>query len=202
MKLYTYVVARDYGFAPNPFFGVCTLATCKPNIRRRAQVSDWIVGTGSKRHALDGKLVYAMKVAEVLTYDQYWNDRRFHRKRPNLRGSLKQAYGDNIYYHNPKNGKWVQANSHHSHPDGTPNQANIRHDTQSPRVLVGTEFAYWGGSGPLIPARFRRYGGFDVCCQQPGHKCHFPEDLVHSFIDWIRSIGESGYVSPPKEFGI
>ena len=30
MRLHSYVVARDYGFAPNPFLGVCTLATCKP----------------------------------------------------------------------------------------------------------------------------------------------------------------------------
>src|SRR5712671_5339411 len=34
MRLYSYVVARDFGFAPNPFFGVCTLATCKPDIRK------------------------------------------------------------------------------------------------------------------------------------------------------------------------
>lgn len=37
-------VARDYGFAPNPFFGVCTLATCKPRIRSVAQIGDWVVG--------------------------------------------------------------------------------------------------------------------------------------------------------------
>ncbi len=28
---------RDYGFAPNPFHGICTLATCKPVIRRVAR---------------------------------------------------------------------------------------------------------------------------------------------------------------------
>lgn len=29
-KGYSYVVARDFGFAPNPFNGFLTLATCKP----------------------------------------------------------------------------------------------------------------------------------------------------------------------------
>ena len=48
MTIYSYVVARDYGFAPNPFYGCCTLATCKPIIRRMAQVGDWVIGTGSK----------------------------------------------------------------------------------------------------------------------------------------------------------
>src|SRR5712692_10528871 len=49
VKLYSYVVARDYGFAPNPFFGFCTLATCKPEIRKAAAIDDWVIGTGSKR---------------------------------------------------------------------------------------------------------------------------------------------------------
>lgn len=40
MKLFSYVVAREYGFAPNPFFGWCTLATCKPKIRVTAEVGD------------------------------------------------------------------------------------------------------------------------------------------------------------------
>ncbi|MFH1865797.1 MAG: hypothetical protein ABIK85_07930, partial [Candidatus Eisenbacteria bacterium] len=38
MRLFSYIVARDYGFAPNPFCGVCTLATCKPKIRESASV--------------------------------------------------------------------------------------------------------------------------------------------------------------------
>ncbi|WP_225761747.1 hypothetical protein [Acinetobacter sp. Marseille-P8610] len=34
MKIFSYVVSRDFGFAPNPFFNFCTLATCKPKIRK------------------------------------------------------------------------------------------------------------------------------------------------------------------------
>ena len=37
MTLYSYTVAADTGFAPNPFHGFCTLACCKPGIRRTAQ---------------------------------------------------------------------------------------------------------------------------------------------------------------------
>jgi hypothetical protein len=57
MVLHSYVVARDYGFAPNPFFGVCTLATCKPLIRRIAHIGDWIVGTGSKKRKREKRIV-------------------------------------------------------------------------------------------------------------------------------------------------
>ena len=41
MYLYSYVITRDYGFAPNPFWNICSLATCKPQIRERA-----LIGTG------------------------------------------------------------------------------------------------------------------------------------------------------------
>lgn len=47
MKIFSYVVSRDFGFAPNPFFNFCTLATCKPKIRKDAKIGDWIIGTNS-----------------------------------------------------------------------------------------------------------------------------------------------------------
>ncbi len=50
MYIYSYVLRYDDGVAPNPFFGFCTLAVCKPVIRRKAQVGDWIIGTGSKEN--------------------------------------------------------------------------------------------------------------------------------------------------------
>ena len=79
-RLYSYIVARDYGFAPNPFYGFCTLATCKPRIRKKAEVGDWVIGTGSKSKGRDGHLVYAMRVTETMSFDEYWADSRFHRK--------------------------------------------------------------------------------------------------------------------------
>lgn len=34
MKIYTYRMIYDSGFAPNPYFGLCTLSCCKPKIRK------------------------------------------------------------------------------------------------------------------------------------------------------------------------
>lgn len=143
MRLYSYVVARDFGFAPNPFHGVCTLATCKPRIRRAAQMGDWVIGTGSKRHGRQRQLVYAMKVAEVLTFDEYWNAPRFECKKPNLSGSRKQAFGDNIYH--TDRDAWAQENSHHSYGTGQRNPNNVRRDTCPNRVLIADCFAYFWG---------------------------------------------------------
>src|SRR6266566_8725817 len=156
MKLFSYVVARDYGFAPNPFYGWCTLATCKPRIRAAAGVGDWVIGTGAKgRYRLPGHLVFAMRVDETLGYDAYWNDPRFVAKKPVLNGSLKQVYGDNIYHR--QRGVWKQENSHHSYDKGRPNRHNVDRDTNVDRVLLSTRFVYFGGSAPEIPKRFRPY---------------------------------------------
>ncbi len=162
VRLFSYIVARDFGFAPNPFYGVYTLATCKPKIRGKAQVGDWIVGTGSKPNRLEGHIVFTMCVSEVLTYDEYWNDECFRQKRAYLRGSLKQAYGDNIYHRDAKTLDWRQADSHHSLPDGSPNQKNIFHDTQLNRVLIGEEFYYWGRGGPKIASLFRNSHDYQI----------------------------------------
>ena len=197
MTLFSYVVARDYGFAPNPFGGFCTLATCKPDVRRSAQVGDWVVGTGSAMRDRKGYLVYAMKVVETMTFDAYWADPRFQHKKPDLRASKKLAFGDNIYH--SVNGGWSQENSHHSFADGTPNERNIRNDTRVDRVLVATEFAYWGGSGPRILQNLRNCQGHDLCIGR-GYKKHFPPDMEAEFVAWFSSLQACGYQGRPLDW--
>lgn len=188
------MVARDFGFAPNPFFGVCTLATCKPLIRRVANVGDWVLGTGSRKYGLEGHLVFAMKVAEAVSFDEYWRDSRFQCKKPNLRGSRKQAFGDNIYRKDRSTGVWLQSNSHHSYPDGSANPLNVQHDTQTDRVLIATEFIYFGGNAVSIPTHL------SGVCARRGHKSNFKHEFVSSFLTWIVSLRQKGFQGPPAEF--
>jgi hypothetical protein len=78
-KLYSYVVDHDHGFAPCPFGGFCTLAKCKYGSKKRnivemAEVGDWIAGTGGAnldKSAGHGKLIYAMRVDEIITLKAY-----------------------------------------------------------------------------------------------------------------------------------
>ena len=200
MKLYSYIIARDFGFAPNPFHGFCTLATCKPKIRAGARVGDWIIGTGPKsRYDMAGRLIYAMQVGEVLDFDTYWNDPRFLLKRPNLNGSLKAIYGDNIYRRVGK--KWLQSDSHHSLENGRPNKANIEWDTSVDRVLVSAKFVYWGKIAPAIPKQFRpfRKTGEDICCKARGHRV-FGDELASAFARWLEQQGKWGFQGDPVEF--
>lgn len=200
MKLFSYIVARDYGFAPNPFFGTLTLATCKPKIRAKAAVGDWIIGTGAKgKYRLAGHLIYATKVEELLTFDGYWTDPRFACKRPVLNGSLKQVYGDNIYHRRGK--RWLQADSHHSLEDGSPNPRNITLDTSANRVLVSSTFAYFGEAAVPIPKRFQPYAKTreNLCCTTQGHRIP-SDDLAIAFVKWLEELGRWGLQGMPLEF--
>ena len=203
MRLHSYVVRYDSGFAPNPFFGFCTLATCKPDIRRSAQIGDWIVGTGSadKRVGKGGFLVYAMRVTETLSHGQYWDDPRFRRKRPNLKGSMKHAAGDNIYRRDTRKKRWHQLNSYHSNADGSPNESHIERDTSVDRVLVSTEYVYFGGHGPDIPHGFRAYNNaIDIVKRGQGRRVIENSNLLSDFESWIKELDQVGYASPPHDW--
>jgi hypothetical protein len=199
MRLYCYVVARDFGFAPNPFHGYCTLATCKPVIRRCAQVDDWVIGAGPVAYGLTGRLVYVMQVSEILDYDEYWCDSRFQAKKPNLAASQKFAYGDNIYHHDP-GGDWIQSDSHHSLVGGKPNLVNIRKDTAAPRALIASRFAYWGGFGPMTPDPLHDASGNELCSGR-NHRTIADDAKVNSFIAWFESLPELGCLGAPAEWG-
>jgi hypothetical protein len=204
VNLYSYVVRYDSGFAPNPFYGFCTLATCKPTIRKTANIGDWIVGIGSadKRIKQGGKLVHAMKVSEILTFDEYFNDQRFQKKKPLMTGSRKQARGDNIYHRT--NGYWQQVDSFHSNKDGTPNASHISRDTNINRVLISDQFVFFGCEGPLVPAKFKsdgkslRHAGRGVSKFTTSKATD--NAMINRFIEWFDSLGEHGFVGHPFDW--
>lgn len=155
--LFIYVVDRDFGFAPNPFHGYCTLATCKPPVRAKAQVGDWIMGVGGRRLKATGKCIYLMKVTEVLTFNHYWTDPRFQRKKPLMNGSKVMMVGDNIYHQQPDSETWIQEDSHHSNPDGSVSRTNLITDTSSSNVLISNHFYYFGKAAPEVDLRLVDY---------------------------------------------
>ncbi|MBX2925421.1 MAG: hypothetical protein KF746_24705 [Chitinophagaceae bacterium] len=149
--VYIYVVDRDFGFAPNPFHGICTLATCKPQIRNTAQIGDWILGVGGGRLKATGQCIFAMQVTQKITFNEYWENSEFKDKRPVRNGSKKMLLGDNIYHYNDETKLWSQAHSHHSLADGSMNEYNKNRDTQSKNVLLSKHFYYFGSEAPKIP---------------------------------------------------
>jgi hypothetical protein len=150
-RVFVYVVVRDFGFAPNPFHGYCTLATCKPGIRASARVGDWVIGMGGARLEATGRCVFGMLVTEALTFNEYWSNPTHLDKKPVRNGSRRMMVGDNIYHFDRVSGQWHQADSHHSNPDGTPNSHNVLNDTKADRVLLSRHFFYFGKEAPAVP---------------------------------------------------
>lgn len=192
-KAFSYIVARDYGFAPNPFYGVLTLATCKPGIRKNAIVGDFIIGNANSSHG--NKLVYMAKVSEVITFDQYWNDKRFECKKPVMNGSLKKLYGDNIYHHGD-DGKWVQEDSHHANNDGSINEYNLKKDTgTTDRVLICDDFVYLGKSMVEVPVTHK-----NCICKNRGYACPTYND-AQKLWDYLKTqYPDGGKISQPNQF--
>ena len=201
-----YIVEHDIGFAPNPFFGVCTLATCKPDIRWKASKGDWVVGIGSIADGIRGRLVFAMKVEDAVTFDRYWEEQSFRMKRPNFRGSLKQAQGDNVYHR--VGGRWVQERSRHTHPDPEMTEQHIRRDTGRNRVLISEKFVYYGAEAIELPEEFEDGRGRRVCLDGSGtphgglqrERKFDSAPLTARFEAWLEREGVWGCVGEPCEW--
>ncbi|MDO8347181.1 MAG: hypothetical protein Q7S85_04725 [Rugosibacter sp.] len=201
-RIYSYVVRYDSGFAPNPFYGHCTLATCKPSIRRGAKVDDWVIGSGSNARGVGrgGHLVYGMRVSEVMTFDEYTADPRFDLKKPFRNGSRKQSCGDNIYFRQGPREAWQQLDSFHSQGNGTLNPQHVQRDTSVNRVLVSNNFVYFGGAGPKFSAELRDRDGRPLCKSGIGLTCFDDPQLLASLESWISRLGVRGYQGAPFEW--
>src|SRR5680860_262940 len=132
IRLFSYKMTHDTGFAPNPFHGMLTLANCKPCIRKCKKKGDWIADFKSKKLNEDDvkkeRLVYLMKVEEKIPYEKYFTDKRFVEKKPDYtKGITELKVGDNIYQPTPK-GEFKQLRSSHSKKDGQECPETKKHD--------------------------------------------------------------------------
>lgn len=184
MSYYSYVVRRDFGFAPNPFGAYCSLATCKQDIRLRSEVNDWIFGTGSSEYKKSNHLIFIMKINEIITYQEYWDDLRFIDKRPIMNGSGIGMYGDNIYHQLKNSNVWIQEDSHHSYEDGRLNRHNLNRDLSGKRVLISNDFVYLGRKSFLLQDKYRE----NIVKRGPGYKKEsIDSELAEELIAEVKS---------------
>jgi len=195
-KVYSYVVEHDQGFAPNPFHKVCSVANCKPITRRVAQVGDILLGFGGAKRHFSDRLVFWMKVDEIITFDEYWIDPRFEAKKPRLGGSSMQFFGDNIYHTDEATGGIIQENSFHSERDGSLSKANLNTDTGiTNKVLLGRDYAYFGRKARLLPEHL-------ACFIKRGrnHGVVTCGDKIAALEKWFEENPERGILGRPIEW--
>jgi hypothetical protein len=178
--LFTYTIPIDDGAAPNPFRGLCSLAICKPGIRRTARKGDWVAGLGSRAAPsgdLGGRLVYAMCVEEVLSLQEY--DRRApadwpHRIPNTLSADLSERLGDCIYDYS-RGAPFLRPAVH-----GPENRAT---DLGGKNVLLSRDFYYFGSRAIPLPDDL-----LPICHQTQGHKSRANAPYFARFVSWLRGL--------------
>jgi hypothetical protein len=195
----TYRLDHDLGFAPNPFFGWCTLACCMPQIRQHAKIGDIVIGMAGKGGlgCIYPQLIYWMRVDQAMTFDEYWSDPRFVNKRPQMPGPKMRIVGDRTYRHEPGQADWQFDRSMHHLPGTT--KATSRHadlDTKVDRLLVGKQFTYWGNSGPSVPADL-----MSLFPNPRGNKCPPAGPLLDQLHELSGVNDPRGHVGDPADWG-
>ncbi len=181
-RLFTYTIPIDDGAAPNPFRGMISLAICKPGIRRVANEGDWVAGLGAKGGQtgdLSGKLVYAMRVEEVLSLRQYDEQAvaRWPHRVPKIDSlDLSERLGDCIYDYS-HDGQPFQRPSVHG-PE------NVSTDLSGENVLISRDFDYFGSCAKAIPSDLS-----EIVHQTRGHKSDANAPHFDKFVTWIRGLG-------------
>jgi hypothetical protein len=192
MRLYSYIVKHDTGFSPNPFHGYCTLACCKPAIRRTAKKGDWVVGLTPKDAG--NRIVYLMCVDDhPKTFDEYWRDKRFIAKRPRYDDGVRGKCGDNVY--EPLGSEFRQLQSAHSN-GALESPENKAHDLGGKHVLISETFAYFGSRPRKLPPELT------ALVPGRGHRSRFSEEVLAAFRSFTQTIKFGVHAAPgcwPKD---
>lgn len=160
-RLWRYVlrydgVARDGGFAPYVSGDLCSLACCKPTIRRYAVRGDWIIGF-APANVSRGKAIVrcAMVVTEdPMPFAEYW------RRHGGRRDAIYRAEGNGLV--------WV-ANANRDHPD-LPAQ---KRDISGVNALLSRRYRHFGEPGEDLFAALRPQFPSDRECEEVVRRVYF-----------------------------
>ena len=183
-KIYSYVLRIDDGAAPNPFGGICTLTICKPIIRRKSSIGDWVIGTGSKNvrlsdcetHDFFNCLVYAMKITEKMYLKKYdeWCKENMPIKIPQFySNNIIEQRGDCIYDFSEGVPPKVRKSVH--------TEKNRPKDVSGKYSLLSNHFYYFGEKPVVMPNDLQIF----VKGNQ-GHLVFDDLEIINRFEQWIK----------------
>jgi hypothetical protein len=190
MKLYSYCLRWDDGAAPNPFWGICTLAICKPAIRRTAKTDDWVVGLGSANSPIGDiadSVVYAMRVIDIRSLWGYdiLCQRKYQGKIPDWNSSdFTRRVGDCIYDYSQGSPPKLRPSVH--------SERNRKTDLGGENALISSHFYYFGNQPVKLPHDLK-----PLVCKQQGHKVKINQPYAEPFVQWIESLP----YEPNKPYG-
>ena len=170
-RVFSYVVDHDYGYAPNPDDGLCSLARCKfgtperDNLVEKAMVGDWIIGTVGKNNkkgcsnVLVGGLIYAMKVTEKISLKEYV--RRYHNRRDaQFQGGCDKEILEGRF------------------------------------ALLSDTYLYFGGKAINLN-EMPQYADHSIAKTGPGYRRDFDESYAQQLDEWVLSHNPAGKIGEP-----
>lgn len=195
-KIYSYVLRFDDGAAPNPFWEVCTLAICKPAIRRTAEIGDWVIGTGSKNSRvmensivnLSDSLVYAMKISSKKTLEEYDSHciEQIPEKIPIREANdWRLRMGDCIYDYSKSKEPTIRRSVH--------NETNRKRDLSGINALLSNHFYYFGVEARPLPDDLKQ-----LIKRNQGHRVIENSELIQKFEVWIRQFDLNKLYANPQ----
>jgi hypothetical protein len=174
-QIFRYILRRDSGMAPCISDGLVSLATCKPQIRQRAEVGHWVAGFLPRPYDR-GLLAYAGRIAEVLPVGEY--EKRY-RGRPDA------------VYRERNDGTFERLNpNYHATPE------EQEKDLSGP-VLVFDPNACWyfGENARHLPEHLIDLG---AAGRPIFVKCRTP-DRIEALEAWLRGHWEPGVHGTPRD---
>lgn len=194
MKLLKYVMTCDSGLAPNPYFGICSLALCTPNhMNARLEPGDWVIGHSSADTCQ--RLVYAMRLTKVLDMQSYFTN--FPQKHPVPNGSYEQQCGDNMYYRDGD--RWARL------PSAEHNSVDSFVQDQGRRVYLaeGNENYWYFGAGNTLRELECFADRFPwLIKDRQGFSYVYDRERIAAFSTWLKAFRQRGMIGQPRDRAI
>lgn len=161
--VYSYTATFDTGFAPHVSKGLLSLACCKPRIRQKIKVGDFLVafyGVSQPRKKFAYALMYVARVTEVLTLKEYAASHT---------GRVDCVYDENLQQlKNPFHGS-----------------KHVKRDLSGVNVALSVDFVFFGDKNVRIAQKYEC-----MIKKGPGHKVRENDKLRAQFPAVFRALKE------------
>lgn len=195
-KIYSYILKYDSGAAPNPFWGICTLTICKPQIRLKAHIEDWIIGICSKNAKCNNsihcdpsdRIIYAMKVTDIKTlneYDRYCKTSLKGKIPDWSSGDWQRMAGDCIYDYSEELEPAIR--------NSVQNENDRQRDLSGENALLSDRFYYFGEAAEPLPENLKQ-----LIKRGTGHKIIEEVFIISTFEKWISQFERNKIYADPQ----
>jgi hypothetical protein len=151
-------------------------------MRAKLKGGNWLIGISPKRD--DNRLVYAMRISEVLKMAEYFKDKRFAAKKPKQTGTPIEQCGDNIYYQH--GGKWKRL------PSPFHKKSRDFDKDKGRPVFVSDHFYYFGDQRVSVPDDLKEV-------TQVGRGISYKDCLADQFVTWLEATHKPGRLGKPRD---